>query len=251
MTTILVPYHQDERLAEDEIPVPADVTVEPRFPDGDVWPRITAVCDATAVAVAPVVADGAVPLVLSGDCLVAGGVIAGVQRAGLDPAVVWFDAHGDVHTLQTSTSGYLGGLALRLVTGAHPGKYADAFGLRPVSPERAVLADARDLDPAEAAYLAASATRRLPVAEIGAATVPPGPLVLHVDVDVVDAGELPGLRFPVPGGPSTDAVVAACARLTATGRVAAMHVACPWWPAADGARQAARARLLSRLVSRS
>ena len=36
-------------------------------------------------------------------------------------------AHGDVHTLQTSTSGYLGGLSVRLLTGAHPDLYADVL----------------------------------------------------------------------------------------------------------------------------
>jgi arginase len=249
MTTILVPYHHDERLPDGDIPVAADATVLPDLPEGDVWRRLTAVCEATAAAVAPVVAAGRVPVVFSGDCLMAGGTVAGVQRAGHDPAVVWFDAHGDVHTLQTSTSGYLGGLSLRMLTGTHPDRYADVIGLRPVPPERAVLVDARDLDPAEADYLAVSATRRITVPEVDADAVPPGPLVLHIDLDVIDAGELSGLRFPASGGPSADAVLAACERLQATGRVLALDVACPWWPAAGEEEGDARTRLLSRLVA--
>lgn len=247
MTIILTPFHQVQRLADHDIPVRAEVIVAPRLPEADLWRRVAAVCEATAVAVAPVISSGHMPVVVSGDCLIAGGTLAGAQRAGQDPAIVWFDAHGDVHTLETSTSGYLGGLALRLLTGAHPELFATRFGLRPLPPERAVLVDARDLDPAESEYLEVSATQRISVAETGADTVPPGSLVLHVDVDVIDPRHLPGLRFPAPGGPSADSVVAACERLIATGRVVAVDLACPWWPADGNESHGIRAALLSRL----
>jgi arginase family enzyme len=73
-------------------------------------------------AVAAGIARAAPPVtVVSGDCLVATAALAGAQRTGLDPALIWFDAHGDVHTLETTTSGYLGGLSLRLAMGAHAG----------------------------------------------------------------------------------------------------------------------------------
>ncbi len=249
MTVILVPFHQDERLADGDIPVPADVTVRPELPDADVWRRLATVCDWTATAVSRAVAAGDVPVVFSGDCLQVGGTVAGLQRAGLDPGIVWLDAHGDVHTLESSTSGYLGGLALRLLTGAHPEVYADLFGMCPVPAERALLVDARDLDPAEVDYLASGAIRRIPIAEVAAETVPPGPLVLHVDVDVIDPGEVTGLRFPAPGGPDVDSVLAACARVLATGRVAAFDVACPWWPASGDRERGVRGELLSRLMA--
>ena len=82
--------------------------------------------------------------------------MAGLQHAGLDPAIVWFDAHGDVQTLETTTSGYLGGLPLRLLMppGYRPGLICDRLGLRPVPEDRVVPAGARDLDPPEADYLA-------------------------------------------------------------------------------------------------
>jgi arginase len=249
MTTILVPYHHDERLSDIDIHPAPDLVVEPEFPgSGDTLRRVTAVCAATATAVEPVVAAGRVPLVLSGDCLVTGGTVAGVQRAGVDPAVVWFDAHGDVHTVETSTSGYLGGLSLRLLTGAHTDLYADRFGLRPLPPGRAVLVDARDLDPAEADYLSTSDTRRIPVSEVDGEAAPDGPFVLHVDVDVIDAGELAGLRFPAPEGPSADVVLAACGRLLASGRVVAVDVACTWQAARTEEERAVRGALVARLA---
>ncbi|WP_255657249.1 arginase family protein [Actinoplanes sp. L3-i22] len=231
-----------------EIPVRAEVTVAPEFPGGGAWRQVGALCEATAAAVAPVVAAGGVPVVFSGDCLVGGAVIAGVQRAGVDPAVVWFDGHGDVQTVETSTSGYLGGMSLRLATGAHPELYADAFGLRPLAPERAILVDARDLDPAEADYLATSPTGRITVAGVAASAVPEGKLVLHVDLDVIDPADLPGLKFPVPGGPSVDEVLAACALLVATGRVAAVHIACSWLPPTDEQQRAYREEVVARFA---
>ncbi len=247
MTMLLVPYHHDERLTDDDIPVRADVIVQPPLPDGDIWRRLAAVNDATAAAVSPVVSAGRVPLVFTGDCLLTAGTVAGVQRAGVDPAVVWFDAHGDVHTLETTTSGYLGGLSLRLLTGTHPDIYAELIDLRPVPADRTLLIDARDLDPAEASYLATGAIRRLPVDELTEATAPAGPLVLHIDLDVIDARELPGLRFPASNGPSTESVLAACSRLLNTGRVVAVDVACPWHRSADEAERTVRGRLLSQL----
>ena len=223
MTTILVPFHQDERI---DLPVPADVVVEPGLPDGDVWTRLTTLFRAVGEVVEP--GD----TVVSGDCLVSAGVLAGVQRAGLDPVVVWFDAHGDVHTLDTSTSGYLGGLSLRLLLGAHRDLSADRVGFTPVAEDRAVLVDARDLDPAEVDYLAGSGVRRTAVHDV---EIPEGPVLLHVDVDVVDSGAVPGLRFPAPGGPSRRAVVDAVRHIRATRDVVAFDIACTWRGVGDPA----------------
>ncbi|WP_067501752.1 arginase family protein [Actinoplanes sp. TFC3] len=163
--------------------------------------------------------------VVSGDCLIGPAVLAGAQRTGADPALVWFDAHGDVHTLATSTSGYPGGLALRLAMGANPELLATPLALRPVPPHRVTLVGARDLDPAEAAYLAESPVKQVAVAAVQA---PAGPFIVHVDVDVADPGEVAGLRYPAPGGVATSEVVAAVRRLTGTGRVVALSVACTW-----------------------
>jgi arginase len=250
VTIIRVPYHHDVRLADDSLVLPAaSVTVEPELPDGTIWERLAALSGAVAEAVAEDVRAGAVPAVVSGDCLVALGTIAGLQRAGLEPGVVWFDAHGDVHTLETTTSGYLGGLALRLALGAHPELLAGPLGLRPVPVERALLVDARDLDPAEVAYLAAGGPDVCTVDALDAAALPDGPLVLHVDVDVIDAAELPGLLFPAPGGPSTDDVLRAVQRVLATGRVAAVDIAGTWHPAPDIRAAETRAALLAALLA--
>lgn len=249
---ILVPYHHDERLPAELFPLPEaePVLIAPPLPPGDVWRRMGVLHHDVADAVAAAVTADGTATVVSGDCLVSLATIAGVQRAGVDPSLVWFDAHGDLHTLQTSTSGYLGGLSLRLAVGAHPELLAGPLGARPVSPARTVLADGRDLDPAEVEHLEGSDIRRVAVEDVHPDLLPDGPLVVHVDVDVIDAAQLTGLLFPAAGGPSVSQVVAACRRLLDSSRVVALDIACTWRPAPDAEAHQTRADLLTALTTR-
>lgn len=250
MTVVVVPYHQYERLPDDLIPLPPGrdhLVVHPVLPDGGVWRRLAALGDAVANQVAVAVGTGRTTTVISGDCLLAVATLAGVQRSGLDPGLVWFDAHGDAHTLETTTSGYLGGLSLRLALGAHT-DLLDPLKLRPADADRTVLVGARDLDPPEVDYLAASAVRQSSVAGLDADALPGGRLVVHVDADVIDPAELPDLLFPAPGGPAAATVLAAVQRVLDTGRVVALSVACTWHPTYDGRVRRTRAALVAALI---
>jgi len=227
-----VPYHLDEYLPDLDVPVRPNTTITGELAAGaDVWSRIAGLFDE----VADTVYGEPLPLIISGDCLTALGTVAGLQRSGLTPAVVWFDAHGDVQTLETTASGYPGGIALRLLCGYRPELIANRLGLRPVPEERVVLVDARDLDPPEVDYLRDAPIRQVAVSELGSATLPDGPIYLHVDLDVVDSADVPGLRFPAPGGPNLEAVVAAMGRVLDTGQVCSVGLACTWWPGHDAA----------------
>jgi arginase len=88
-------------------------------------------------------------------------------------------------------------------------------------------------------YLAGAAIRRHDVAGLTAADLPAGPLYVHVDLDVIDAAALPGLRFPVPGGPDAAQLAATLRMLLATGQVAALGLACSWHPGHAAARHVA------------
>lgn len=244
VTAILVPYHLDEYLPELDVPIGTGETVRADLPAGTPWDRFAVLYEPVARRVTAAAGNPPVTVV-SGDCTTALGTVAGLQRAGLDPGVVWFDAHGDVQTLETTASGYLGGLPLRLLAGYRPELIAARLGLRPVPEHRITLVDARDLDPPEAEYLDRSQIRRCAV-DRAADNLPDGPLYLHVDLDVVDPTELPGLRFPAPGGPGAAQVAAALHRVLATGRVVAIGLACTWHPG-HGAADRLRADLATAL----
>jgi len=201
-------------------PLPRDLTAEPHR-------RLRAVgvedeCRGVAEAVAAVVAGARAPLLWSGDCVAPLGVVAGLQRAGVDPVVVWLDGHADFNTAATSPSGYLPGMTLALLVGRGDPAPLGGLGLRPVAEDRVVLGGARDLDPPEEAALATSRITRVAVEDLR--DLPRGPVFLHVDADVVDPGDLPGMRFPAAAGPSLAAVAEALGRVAATGRLAAASI---------------------------
>jgi len=237
VTVIGVPYHLDEYLPDlDLTPEPAEL-ITPELPVGEVWERLAVLYTAVARAVTRDRADGERPVVVaSGDCLTALGTVAGLQAAGADPAVVWFDAHGDVQTPETTSSGYLAGMALRLLTDYRPELIADRLELRPVRENRITLVDARDLDPPEVTYLNQSQIRRCQVAGLAVSDLPDAPLYVHLDVDVIDGAQLPGLRFPTPAGPDAGQLADALGLLLSTGRVAAVGIACSWFPGHGTAR---------------
>jgi arginase len=185
-------------------------------------------------AVANAVAEAAKPLLLSGDCPTARAAVAGLQRHHDDLAVVWLDAHGDFNTPAISTSGYLGGMAISMLTGRTPELFDDALGLRPVSDTNVVLAGARDLDPAERDALTDSQVRRAPADPAAITSALDGlgrtPVYLHLDVDVIDSAELPGLRFPSGAGPSLSQIEECLGAVCAVTDVVGAGIACAWLP---------------------
>jgi arginase len=229
---LLLPWHLDQFLADSlNLTLPGgvvEVTGQPGA-TSDRWQDLVGVYTGLADAVATI-DEGEQLTVVSGDCVTALPVLAGLQRRGGDPALIWFDAHGDFHTEATTASGYLGGLPLAKAVGRGDLVLPRALGLSPVAEGRVVLVDARDLDPPEVAALAASDVRHVALADLTPAVLPEGPVYLHVDLDVVDPGELPGLRFPAPSGPSVAAVAAGVRTVAESRPVAAVSIAATWHP---------------------
>jgi arginase len=227
---IVTPWHLDEHIPAFPIPVTATQVVRPDLPAGPVPARMSLLHRAVADAVT----RAARPLVLSGDCPMSRASVAGLQRRHRDLAVLWLDAHGDFNTPAISTSGYLGGMALAMLTGRTPDLFDDTLGLRPVPDTSVVLADARDLDPAERDALTTSQVRRVPAdpAAITSALreLGPAPVYLHLDIDVIDSAELPGARFPSGPGPSLAQIEECLAAARATADLAAAYIACAWLP---------------------
>ncbi|MYW97826.1 arginase family protein [Amycolatopsis rubida] len=227
---IVTPWHLDQRLPEFPVPAAAAQVVPPVLPSAPVPVRMNLLHQATADAVA----RAAKPLVLSGDCPTSRAAVAALQRRHRDLAVLWLDAHGDCNTPAISTSGYLGGMALAMLTGRTAGLFDDPLGLRPVPDTSVVLAGSRDLDPAEHDALAASRVRRVPADPAAITTaldrLGPVPVYLHLDIDVIDSAELPGARFPSGPGPSLARIEECLAAACAAADVAGAYLACAWLP---------------------
>ncbi|WP_326943189.1 arginase family protein [Amycolatopsis sp. NBC_01307] len=227
---IVTPWHLDEHIPAFPIPATATQVVRPPLPTGPVPARMNLLHRAAFDAVT----QAAKPLVLSGDCPTSRASVAALQRRHPDLAVLWLDAHGDFNTPAISTSGYVGGMALAMLTGRTPGLFDDTLGLQPVPDAGIVLADARDLDPAERDALTTSHVHRVPAdpAAITAALdrLGPVPVYLHLDIDVIDSAELPGARFPSGPGPSLARIEECLAAACTTADVTAAYIACAWLP---------------------
>jgi arginase len=64
-------------------------------------------------------------------------VLAGLQRAGLEPMVVWLDAHGDFNTDETTITGYVAGMPIAMITGRGNQSRADQASRRFATSRRA------------------------------------------------------------------------------------------------------------------
>lgn len=191
---------------------------------------------------------GARPVSVAGDCCAAVPVLAGLQRAGIAPTLVWVDAHGDFNTPETSPSQFLGGMPLAMMVGRGPQWMCENVGGARIPEARVWLADGRDLDPEERAALDASAVRRCTVAELATIAID-GPVWVHADLDVIDARDAPAMNYPVRGGPSAEQVADAFAALRARVDLAAVSV-CGWTSRldADGRTGAACRRAVRALA---
>jgi arginase len=180
---------------------------------------LMAVRSAQRIALADV--DGPA-ITIGGDCGVElGAVEHALDRFGPDTALVWFDAHPDLNTPESSPSGAFHGMVLRALLG----EGADGLALPPdlaLPPGRAVLVGTRAADDAEDAFLNAASMSVLSPGDLGedpdstaAAVVAAvrgtgaSRVYVHVDLDVLDPGEIAGIGYPEPFGLTVPALVAA------------------------------------------
>jgi len=152
-------------------------------------------------------------IVIGGDCGVSVGAIGAAVEREPSLAVVWFDAHPDLHTPETSISGAFGGMALSAVLG----EGADGLTLSSaIPPERIVLAGARDYETDEETRVAELGIRAIDVADLepdtlAAAVTATGAagVYLHIDLDVLDPSILTGVTGAVPFGLTLTQLLAA------------------------------------------
>jgi arginase len=161
-------------------------------------------------------ATQAFPIVLTGNCFATLGVVAAL---GAGTGLIWWDAHADFNTPETSLSGFLDGMALATIVGrGWTALRCQVDGFVPVKEDHVWLVGARDLDAAEQVALETSGVRRVPASAVSpglaralareAASIPR--FALHVDLDVIDANEGRANSYATTGGVPANELVAAC-----------------------------------------
>jgi arginase len=222
-------------MVEPRLPLVAPESAGP-YPDAE--EKLGLLCGAIADAVAAARRKGSAILLTGGDCTHATGVVGGLQRAHGPVArigLVWFDAHGDFNTPNTTLTGYLGGMPVAVCAGLGWPRWREGAGIvAPLPTDRILFVGLRNLDPAEeqlihatSAALAAPAPG-FPGQELGPAVTALAArcdlLYLHIDSDILDGSLVPNHAYSEPGGPDLEQVLAAVETVMSTGKVAAYAV---------------------------
>jgi len=158
-------------------------------------------------AVSAAIARDAFPVVLSGNCISSLATVSGLGVK--EPGVIWFDAHGDFNTPETTQSGFLDGMALAILTGRCWQLLAKTIsGFAPVRDDRVMLVGARHFDEDESALVSSTKVVRVSSEEVhkdfretlASFGQRVRDVYLHVDLDVLDTSEGNANSFAVAGG---------------------------------------------------
>ncbi len=162
--------------------------------------------------------DGGMPVVLGGDHSIAIGSASGVSaffhERKQSIGIIWFDAHADMNTPDSTASGNIHGMPLACLMGRGPAQLTEIFGFAPkIDPRNVALIGIRDIDPGERALIKELGVRAFTAREMdergmnaimdeALSIASRGTVGYHVtlDVDFIDPRFAPGVGTPVPGG---------------------------------------------------
>ncbi len=177
---------------------------------------ITEATEALGDKVFEVAEAGNFPLVLGGDHSIAIGTLSGISERHENLGVIWYDAHADMNTSDTSPSGNIHGMPLAASFGHGHEKLTNIRGYSPkVKPENIVIIGARSVDPGERELIKERGIRVYSMHEIdkmGMNAViedsirylkeerKTDAVHLSLDLDGIDPMYTPGVGTPVPGG---------------------------------------------------
>jgi arginase len=220
-----------------DLPVKIPETQAPGDPRMKYLKEIKEVCEHLRDKVETAVAKGKIPVVLGGDHSIAMGTLAGLSRhyraRKEKVGLIWFDAHADANTAETSPSGNIHGMPLAVALGLGAPSLVNLAGFSPmVDGSRAALVGIRDVDPAERPNVKASGIGAFTMRDIderGMRAVmeeaikrtTSGTAGIHVsfDLDGMDPDYAPGVGTPSPGGLSYREAHLAMEMLADTGKV--------------------------------
>ncbi|WP_017187515.1 arginase [Alkalibacillus haloalkaliphilus] len=159
---------------------------------------------------------GDFPLILGGDHSIAIGTIAGLYNYYNELGVIWFDAHADLNSGETSPSGNIHGMSLAASLGVGHKNLTSINGDGPkVKPENTVIIGARSIDEGERKFIKGHGVQVYTMHDIEKRGMDAvikeaidylrervNGVHLSLDVDGIDPLHTPGTGTPVDGGPS-------------------------------------------------
>ncbi|KAA6474090.1 arginase [Bacillus swezeyi] len=167
-----------------------------------------------AAAVDEIVASGSFPLVFGGDHSIAIGTLAGLTKHYQNLGVIWYDAHADLNTKETSPSGNIHGMPLAISLGIGHEGLTGLYGKdAKIKPENIVIIGARSLDDGEKKLIREKGIKvytmheidRLGMTRVMEETIDylrerTDGVHLSLDLDALDPSDAPGVGTPVAGG---------------------------------------------------
>ena len=187
-------------------------------------------------------ADGGLPITMGGDHSVSIGSIAGAaayfHSQGQKLGLIWFDAHGDLNTAETTPSGNIHGMPLAVSLGFGARTLTHLMGFAPkIALDNCALVGVRDLDAGERALIRSVGLRVFPMSEIdrrgmdavideALAIASRGTTGIHVsmDLDFVDPSEAAGVGTPSRGGATYRESHLVMEQIAATKRLVSLDV---------------------------
>lgn len=182
--------------------------------------EMTASCQNIANAVKKVLADGAFPVILGGDHSIAIGTFSAIssfyRESGREIGLIWFDAHADINTPETTMTGNIHGMPLAVLLGEGASELVNLEGFSPkLNRKYFAHVGARDIDPGERSRIEALGLRDhfFTMSDIDKrgmtacvedaikiASSAPGGFAVTFDVDMIDPRFAPGSGTLVRGG---------------------------------------------------
>lgn len=176
--------------------------------------EVAAASELTANKVSEMIQEGQFPLLLGGDHSMAIGTIAGVQQHYENLGVIWYDAHADFNTEETSPSGNIHGMSLAVNLGMGHEKLTSILQNEPkIKPENVIIIGARSIDSGERELIKEKGIKVYTAHEVeqqgiesvikeslNYLTARTDGIHLSFDVDSLDPIYVPGTGTPVEGG---------------------------------------------------
>jgi arginase len=204
--------------------------------------EISSACEQLAAEVEKILTAGELPLVLGGDHSIAIGSFAGVasyfRKQQKTVGLIWFDAHADMNTPDSTPSGNIHGMPLAALFGYGTPELTNVAGFAPkIDPRLCAHVGARDIDPGERELIAKLGVRFFTMREIdergmsacmddaiAIASGGAGGYAVTFDVDALDPGDAPGSGTLVRGGLTYREAHLAMEKIAETGGMRSLEI---------------------------